>query len=267
MCTTTLRSVDDYSNDKVLAEALQTAKKTQENDGSDRRSQTGTSQDNIEVLRVSAKEQEGPPENADWVLTNYDKSTTKGPTEAEEFERLRVLRSYLILDAEPEEVFDCFTAQATRAFNVPIALVSLVDLGRQWFMSSCGLGASQTPRSVAFCAHAILQIDQFNVFQVADATKDIRFRNNPLVTGPPFVQFYAGAPLVSPEGYSLGTFCVIDRKPRPGGLTKKEQEHLKELAAETVKRMVARRRRMEKSGLKPRLGRRRQRAAQEGPRD
>lgn len=110
----------------------------------------------------------------------------------EELTRLQVLKSYLILDSEREEAFERITALASRIFDVPIALVSLVDLGRQWFMSNRGLGdARETPRKYAFCAHAIL--NKSKILVVTDARLDFRFRENPLVTGPPHIRFYAGA--------------------------------------------------------------------------
>ncbi len=210
-----------------------------------------------ELRNALGGEQEGGKisVNRDWCLQSYDEQTTRPQSLHEEFERLKVLRSYMILDAEPDEVFQKFTATASHMFRVPIALVSLVDLGRQFFAGSCGLDASETPRKDAFCAHAIQRNDS-SILHVEDATKDIRFKDNPLVTGPPDIRFYAGAPLISPEGYKLGTFCVIGREPR--GLTSEEKEILKDLANQTVNRMVTRRRKMEQRGLKPRVRCRRQ---------
>jgi hypothetical protein len=135
----------------------------------------------------------------DWVLHNFDPENTEVQSMKEELHRLQVLKSYLILDTEREEVFDRITSLASRFFNVPIALVSLVDLGRQWFMSNRGLGSvRETPRKYAFCAHAIL--NKNNILVVTDASKDFRFKGSPLVTGPPHIRFYAGAPLICPEG-------------------------------------------------------------------
>ena len=223
--TTISRSVRDYGTDDELHNAL--GRGEPEHD------------------KVSIKR--------DWCLQNYDEHTTRPQTLHEEFERLKVLRSYMILDAEPDEVFQKFTAMACHSFRVPIALVSLVDLGRQWFAGSCGLDAKETPRKDAFCAHAIQRKDN-GILHVEDARKDVRFKDNPLVTGPPHIRFYAGAPLISPEGYKLGTFCVIAREAR--GLSSTEKETLKDLANQTVTRMVARRRKMEQRGLKPRVRRR-----------
>jgi signal transduction histidine kinase len=183
------------------------------------------------------------PSDYDWVLENYDKNTTQPQCLEDEMRRLLVLKSYLILDAEREEVFETITGLASRLFNCSIALVSLIDLGRQWFMSNRGLDdVRETSRKTAFCSHAIMSTE--DLFIVKDATKDVRFKDNPLVTGPPDIRFYAGAPLMSPEGFKLGTLCVIDSKPRPFGLDLEEKQNLKELADMTVQAMTRRRRRL-----------------------
>lgn len=132
------------------------------------------------------------------------------PFPPNEAARLAALRALKILDTPPEKRFDRITAFARDLFQVPIALVSLVDQDRQWFKSRAGLDAPETPRSVSFCGHAILSAD---LFVVEDATVDERFRDNPLVTGPPFVRFYAGVPL-NAGGFRLGTLCLIDHQPR-----------------------------------------------------
>ncbi|KAL3912944.1 MAG: hypothetical protein SGILL_006690, partial [Bacillariaceae sp.] len=177
----------------------------------------------------------------DWVLTNYDKKSSEPQSLEEELKRLQALRSYLILDSEREHQFERLTALASRVMQVPIALVSLVDLGRQWFMSNRGLGdVRETPRSQAFCSHAILSKE--DILIIKDAQLDPRFVNNPLVTGPPYIRFYAGAPLETPEGYKLGTFCIIDTKPWPNGLDLDSKQNLREMAALAVEVMVARRR-------------------------
>uniref|UniRef100_A0A7S2PT86 Uncharacterized protein n=1 Tax=Leptocylindrus danicus TaxID=163516 RepID=A0A7S2PT86_9STRA len=158
----------------------------------------------------------------------------------EEMARLQVLKSYLVLDSERERRFERLTALVSRIFSVPIALVSLVDLGRQWFMSNRGLGDTrETPRNVAFCAHAILSTQDLLV--VPDATLDPRFMNNPLVVNEPFIRFYAGAPLISPEGHKLGTLCIIDTKSRPDGLNLTEKQNLREMSAMVMDTMVNRR--------------------------
>jgi diguanylate cyclase (GGDEF)-like protein len=135
----------------------------------------------------------------------------KPPIPHDETQRLQVLHSLRILDTEPEERFDRITRLACKLFNVPIALVSLVDQDRQWFKSSVGLDAAQTPREISFCGHAIIGSD---VFVVAEAQQDQRFCDNPLVAGDPGIRFYAGYPLRSPGGQRIGTLCIIDRQPR-----------------------------------------------------
>ena len=130
---------------------------------------------------------------------------------ADEAERLGALRAMRVLDTDPEERFDRFTRLAKRLFGVPIALVSLVDADRQWFKSRQGLEVTETPRELSFCGHAILAED---AMVVSDALDDERFADNPLVVEDPNIRFYAGSPLATPDGFRVGTLCLIDRKPR-----------------------------------------------------
>lgn len=148
------------------------------------------------------------------------------PLPPDEAERLASLRALGLLDTPPEERFDRITRIARTLFDVPIAAISLVDADRQWFKSRQGLGAEQTPREVSFCGHAILGSE---LFEIPDATRDERFRDNPLVAGEPNLRFYAGAPLSAPDGRRIGTLCVIDRRPRE--LTPAQKAALRDLAA------------------------------------
>jgi diguanylate cyclase (GGDEF)-like protein len=142
-----------------------------------------------------------------------------------EAERLSVLRALAILDTRSEERFDRLTRIASRMFHVPIALVTLVDSHRQWFKSCVGLDIKETSRDISFCGHAILGND---AFVIPDASKDPRFSDNPLVTGPPHIRFYAGRPIRTTHGFKIGTLCLIDTQPRE--FTDKDIEDLHDLA-------------------------------------
>ena len=144
---------------------------------------------------------------------------------ADEAARIATLRDLVILDTDPEERFDVLTSYACSQFGVPIALVSLVDTNRQWFKSRCGLEAGETGRDISFCGHAILADE---IMVVRDAREDARFADNPLVTGDPYIRFYAGCPLKMENGQNIGTFCLIGRKPR--SLDPWEMQHLRDLA-------------------------------------
>ncbi len=145
----------------------------------------------------------------------------------DEERRVRVLRELGILDTLPEPAYDAIVASAAKACGVPIALISLVDEQRQWFKANVGLaGATETPREVAFCDHAIRDVA---LMEIPDATRDPRFADNPLVTSAPNIRFYAGAPITMPGGDRIGTVCVIDRTPRH--LDDRQKATLESLAA------------------------------------
>jgi anti-sigma regulatory factor (Ser/Thr protein kinase) len=129
----------------------------------------------------------------------------------DEHARLAALRNYRVLDTDPEAAFDDLALLASEICGTPIALITLVDEHRQWFKAHIGTSIRETDRGISFCAHAIEQPD---LFVVPDAMNDERFRENPLVRQEPRIRFYAGAPLVTSEGHSLGTLCVIDHVPR-----------------------------------------------------
>ena len=152
------------------------------------------------------------------------------------------------MDAIEEDFMSCgyysrpyvyLLALLPKISQTPIAVVSLVDFGRQWFKSIQGLSVESTPRCLAFCSHVVKRKARDGVMVVPDATKDDRFKDNPLVTGGPKIRFYAGAALISPEGARLGSFCVIDSKPRPD-LTLKQKEMLESFATEAVLCLISR---------------------------
>lgn len=148
---------------------------------------------------------------------------------ADEIGRLCALNRYGLRDSAPDPAFDEITGLVMAALDAPIALVSLLDADRQWFLSRQGFDATETPRSLAFCHHTIQGRE---VLCVPDATSDPRFRDNPLVTGPPWLRSYLGAPLVSPDGHNLGALSVLDVKPRD--FTPRQRDLLTRCAALVV---------------------------------
>lgn len=158
----------------------------------------------------------------------------KPESPANEKARIHALHGLNILDTPPENRFDNITDTAKKHYDVPIALVSIVDVDRQWFKSVQGLDASETSRDISFCGHAIHHDE---ILYVPDACDDLRFATNPLVTGAPFIRFYAGAPLIIGPELRVGTLCLIDRKPRQ--FEYEEFEFLRELANNVERELKA----------------------------
>lgn len=235
------QSVSDYADKKSLIAALMrgagAGAKPRPSEEASSAASTLSGED-LDLLSFAPSSDIEPVE---WKLPLVDEQASDPQTMEEEAKRLLDLQSYFILDSAGEEDFDRITRLGSILFNTPMCMVSLVDLGRQWFLSRVGTDATETPRKHAFCAHVV--INKYKLLIVPDATKDFRFKDNPLVTGPMQVRFYAGAALVSPEGFKLGSFCVVSSEARPEGLTSKEQEILHELANMVVSSMVARRNR------------------------
>ncbi len=178
-----------------------------------------------------------------------DGDVSEGLPQAER-ERLRALRDYAVLDTEREPAFDELADLAARICDAPIAIISLVDVHRQWFKSEIGLGVRETPIETSFCRHALLEQDRLIV---PDATRDPRFAENPLVTGEQNLRFYAGTLLRSPQGHAIGTLCVLDRKPRPEGLTDLQLRALDVLARQVMTQLELRRALRERMQTQERL--------------
>ena len=140
--------------------------------------------------------------------------------------RLAALRSCRVLDMPPQKSLQTLTSLASTVFNVPVALLSLIEATRQIMLATHGTEVTEMPRSTSFCTYALLQDD---ILFVADASEDERFSANPLVTGQPHIRFYAGMPLLAPSGHKIGTFCLIDHLPR-SALTLRERRMLKDFA-------------------------------------
>ena len=158
-------------------------------------------------------------------------TTQAAPLPVNEAARLEALEKFRLWHTPADAELDRLTRLAAHHFQVPTALISLVGKNQQWFKSRVGLDACETSRDVSFCSHAILAPD---VLVIPDATLDARFEHNSLVTGPPWIRFYAGAPLAVEDDIRLGSFCVVDYKPRPSGLSQRDMEFLKDLAALAV---------------------------------
>ena len=173
-------------------------------------------------------------------MHSQNATTPAAPVSADETARLAALRRYRILDTEPERCFDDLTMLASHICGTPMAMLSLVDADRQWFKSRLGIPMTETSRAVSICAHAIQHRD---LFIVTDTARDARFRENPHVTAGPEIRFYAGAPLVTPDGYAVGTLCVLDHVART--LTREQLEALSALCHQAESQLELRRNLME----------------------
>lgn len=176
-------------------------------------------------------------------IKNIDQTTTKltkYPIPENETERLNALHNYAILDSLNENEFDRITELAALICDVPISLVSLVDENRQWFKSRVGMEVKETYRNLSFCQHSIMGTD---IFEVRDATQDERFSDNEFVVNDPGIRFYAGYPLIDPDGYALGTLCVVGH--HPNRLTERQRRSLELLGEEVIALIVERRQKQE----------------------
>lgn len=195
------RSVHDYASAEELRHALQESCSVRQHCHSHNTNNIATPNENNngKAATTRATTPAKMHQKPDWLLPVPDPEAEEQTVEGE-LARLLTLKSYLLLDAEKEQAFDALTQEACAIFGVPTSLISLVDLGRQFLFSNTGNPGDvrEGPRESAFCAHTIL--NRNGICVVRDTTKDERFKNNPLVTEPPFLRFYAGAPLVSPEG-------------------------------------------------------------------
>ncbi len=155
------------------------------------------------------------------------------PLPDNEDDRLQALIEYEVLDTQAEQRFDDLTAIAAHICDTPISFISLIDQNRQWFKSKYGLEVTESPRELAFCAYTILQPQK--MFIVPNAQEDERFANNPFVTSEPNIRFYAGAPLVTPDGFAIGTLCTIDNKPRE--LSPEQLQTLQALSRQVISQL------------------------------
>jgi signal transduction histidine kinase len=165
------------------------------------------------------------------------KESLKYPYPTNELQRVQAVRSYEIFDTEEEKDYDALTSIASMICQIPVALITFIDDQRQWFKSHHGTDINENLREYSFCTHTIASEEEIMV--VSDASKDERFANNPMVTGPTKISFYAGVPLINSEGYALGTLCVLDQVPRE--LTLDQQTALKILAKQVIDKIELRR--------------------------
>jgi Ankyrin repeats (3 copies) len=264
-CERVNRSVLDYPLTKDLVKALEDAVVISEDGESQEQQQqqllaSSSASASSASASIAAVATTTASIKNDWILPIFDVTTCKPQSVQAETKRLQVLNNFMILETENEDAFDDITAEAVRVFDVPWALVSLVDLGRQWFKSvseqqhGVTLGCTETARRDAFCNYAIQSKD--DIFIIPDATIDVRFCDNPYVTGGPKIRFYAGVPLEVPalaatagaadgeqeqQVVRLGALCIVDNKPHPNGLTATQQRDLKAKATRVVQLLMDRR--------------------------
>ena len=177
-------------------------------------------------------------------MTEVDPPGWKELVVLNEYDRLLALQAYHILDTEPERDFDDITRLAAHTFQAPIAIISLIDEKREWFKSRVGVELTEAPRDLAFCEYTH---QAGTAFIVPDTLLDPRFSGNPFVTGDPFVRFYAGVPLITPSGHSLGALCVVDTKPRT--FTPEQVDSLTMLARVVMSQLDLRRANRENAAL------------------
>ena len=149
----------------------------------------------------------------------------EAPIPKNELTRIASLYALDLLDTPPEERFDRLTSCATKIFHVPISTLTLIDVNREWFKSCQGLSKTEGDRAISFCGHALVENE---ILIIPDTLKDERFKDNPMVTGEPYLRFYAGVPIMSADGSRIGVFCIKDTKPRE--FSKDDIEILKGLA-------------------------------------
>ena len=190
------------------------------------------------------------PKGVDWITRPFSREFARArlrtallrsqfrwipaPVPPDEEQRLAALHALGLLDTPAEERFDRLTRVAASLFDVPIALVSLVDANRQWFKSCVGTDIKESSREMSFCAYAVAERE---MLVIPDALRDDRFADNPVVSGPPYVRFYAGAPIFTSDGHCAGTLCVIDGRPRD--FTDDDRERLRDLAAIVQQELTA----------------------------
>ncbi|WP_211911812.1 sensor histidine kinase [Tardiphaga alba] len=171
-------------------------------------------------------------------MTRKAAPSSKPPAAVNDPQRLSVLQSYAMLDTGPEPEFDDIVMLARQICGAPMALISLVDAERQWFKAASGLDICESGIETSVCAHALAVPETLNI---ADLTQDARTKDNPHVTGEPHLRFYAGAPLIAAEGVAIGTVCVVDTEPRPGGLRPEQLDALEALARQVMTQFELRR--------------------------